>query len=1201
MIERVLAATLSFGACLATAQELATTPSHDGAVIFRADAAVLDVDLGSESPVVKPGVAHLVGDRRSLGFSAGPRRFPAGEQVAPEFLALSGVSMADGRPRSEAYGFIVFAQRQSQGVLQTVESKGVRLLGFFPHNAQKAAFSLESIPALVGDSSLSWFGPARPIDKAAPQLAEYIAEVPSGKPLEVFISLFESDENDATVREGGVTAVGWNADSGAFQGPNESKRGEVVASRGWQQRALERLGVNITGYEPAAVAFHARVPVAVLGEVLSLDFVLAVEPATRPTPGHEESMPLIHADATRGTWGGQFSNAVTVGVLDTGLRATHEAIAGHFLWGWDLTSANNPWIDQCNGGQGHGTHVCGTIFGNPPGANERRRGVAPYLGSAPTIRLRSVRLFGSGCFIAPGTYDSWFSPMRGSVDDGTGAISPPPVVVNHSWGSGPATPAWKGTEVGPRTIDAEVWNQNQVQVFITHNFGPSPGSVSPEATAKNSLVVGSVIDCYEVDPSVTGIYPHRLWTGAQASGQGPCGDGRWKPNVVAPGHWVTSAGANTNVSYLQYNGTSMAAPHLTGVVAQLADHYPELRFAPQRMAAHVMASAMPFEDQAFSYPAPPTANQYGAGRVEALRAHGLETGTIMESWSVSLNAGQGATGDFTVPPGATRVFVVSHWIEPAASAGAAMALVNDLDLHLDIAPFGAGTNTGEWTSNSGVNNTEAWTLLAPTAGNYRWKLHPFATATASRAAVVVLIQQADTSPIASLELQVSDAFVKPNEVTTIHAEVGSVGGILSAAYLDTVTSTNATKNNTRTILRDGVVTNLTANFTAAAGQGGLDILLGNIAGGTSRIGSYDVRWLTQGVKTWSSQVISENATTVADSLTVTVDGTPPPAPSTVGSSTHVPGVWSNQPSITFDWSQTPDALSGVVGNSISLGTSPTTPDGIADLGVVTSFATTLAPEQQGAIVFSVLAIDACGNGSAVANNPTPFLIDFTAPTGVSLSIELGETQTSSSSVSLAIQASDAISGVSEMRFRNDGGAFSPWEPFVATKVWDLESFGGWTTHGTRGVECEIRDFAENITSTSDSIYWSYPVEYGGTACAGALGSPAFTIDGVPGIGQSIVFSVNQTNATHGILYLGLSASTWGGAPLPVAIGLSGCTIDVSLDFAVYSGVLLPIPATIPSDPLFVGIPLHFQWLLTGDSSGKPVVTTKRATMTIAGT
>lgn len=1200
MLERILSAILFSSAIAAAAQVPQGEPPREAGVTFRTDATVVDVDLGLEPPAVKPDGAPNMGGSDTLAFSAGPRRFAAGEQVAPELLGLSGVSMTDGRPRAETYGFLVFARRQSQDVKSELESRGVRLLGFFPHNAQKVAISLESIPALIGNSEIHWIGPPRAIDKAAPQLADFVARAPSGQPLDLFISLFESDENEATILEGGAPAMGWNADSGPFEGPSESRRGQIVFSRGWQQRAIERLGVTVTGYEPAAMAFHALVPIAVLDDVLSLDFVLAVEPATRPTPGHEESMPIIHADATRGTWGGQFSNAVTVGVLDTGLRATHEAIAGHFLWGWDLTSANNPWIDQCNGGQGHGTHVCGTIFGNPPGANERRRGVAPYLGSTTSLRLRSVRLFGANCFIAPGTYDSWFSPLRGNIDDGMGAISPPPVVINHSWGSGPASPAWKGTEVAPRTIDAEVWNQNQVHVFITHNYGPAAGTVSPESTSKNSLVVGSVVDCYDVGQGGVGIYPHRLWTGGAASGQGPCGDGRWKPNVVAPGHWVTSAGATSDVSYFQFNGTSMAAPHLTGVVAQLADHFPELRFAPQRMAAHVMASAMPFEDQAFSYPAPTNANQYGTGRVEALRAHGAEAGTTIESWSVNLSAGQGATGDFTVPPGATRLFVLSHWIEPAASAGAAKAVINDLDLHLDLAPFGAGTNTGEWASNGGNDNTEAWTLLAPTAGNYRWKLHPFATATASRAAVAVLIQLADTSPSATLELEVTDAFVKPNEVTTIHATVGADGAILSAAYLDTVTSTSATKVNTRTILNDGVVTNLTANFSAASGQAGFDILLGNIAGGGTRTGSYDVRWLTAGVKTWSSQVISENAATVVDSLTVTVDGTAPPAPSGLGSSTHLPGVWSSQSSITFDWNQAPDGLSGIVGNSISLGATPSTPDDVADLGVVTSFATTITAEQQGEVVFSVRSIDACGNVSATTHNPTPFLVDFTAPTGTSLQIDLDATQTSTSSVSLSIQSSDSISGVSEMRFRNDGGSFSPWEPFAPTKSWDLSSFGASSSHGTRVVECEVRDLAQNVSSASDTIYWFHPIEYGGAACAGAMGSPLFAIDGTPGLGQSITFSVGQTDATQGVLYLGSSAIAWGGAPLPIAIGLSGCTIDISLDFMVYSGVLQPIPVTIPSDPLFVGIPLHFQWLLTGDSSGKPVITTERATMTISG-
>ena len=88
--------------------------------------------------------------------------------------------------------------------------------------------------------------------------------------------------------------------------------------------------------------------------------------------------------------------------------------------------------------------------------------------------------------------------------------------------------------------------------------------------AKNALTVGNVFD--------------RRYLGvgdiANTSSRGPTGDGRMKPNLVAPGNIVTSAKAGTTNNYNDKSGTSMAAPHVTGLAATLMDHYPELQGTP---------------------------------------------------------------------------------------------------------------------------------------------------------------------------------------------------------------------------------------------------------------------------------------------------------------------------------------------------------------------------------------------------------------------------------------------------------------------------------------------------------------------------------------------------------------------------------------------------------------------------------------------
>ena len=64
------------------------------------------------------------------------------------------------------------------------------------------------------------------------------------------------------------------------------------------------------------------------------------------------------------------------------------------------------------------------------------------------------------------------------------------------------------------------------------------------------------------------------------SSRGPTGDGRLKPDLVAPGERIVSCAAGTfrdvltgklpsgsDVQYLEQSGTSMAAPHVSGAIA----------------------------------------------------------------------------------------------------------------------------------------------------------------------------------------------------------------------------------------------------------------------------------------------------------------------------------------------------------------------------------------------------------------------------------------------------------------------------------------------------------------------------------------------------------------------------------------------------------------------------------------------------------
>jgi len=117
--------------------------------------------------------------------------------------------------------------------------------------------------------------------------------------------------------------------------------------------------------------------------------------------------------------------------------------------------------------------------------------------------------------------------------------------------------------------------------------------------------------------------------------------------------------------------------------------------------------------------------------------------------------------------------------------------------------------------------------------------------------------------------------------------------------------------------------------------------------------------------------------------------------------------------------------------------------------------------------------DKAGNTTTVG--PYTFQIDKTPPTG-SLKINDGAATTASTTVNLTITAADALSGVAEMRFSNDGSTWSDWEPFKTSRPnWDLTLFGGSRTEGTKTVHAQLRDRAGNASASfSASIAYAAP-------------------------------------------------------------------------------------------------------------------------------
>ena len=261
---------------------------------------------------------------------------------------------------------------------------------------------------------------------------------------------------------------------------------------------------------------------------------------------------------------------MVVGDQDTGMRWTHSALKPKYR-GWNGTTAdhNFNWHDAIHSGggscgadtvapcddSGHGTHTAGTTVGES-GTNQI--GVAP---GAKWIGCRNMDQ-GNG---TPATYTECFQFMIAPTDLAGNNANPAlrPHVLNNSWGC----PVSEGCVTGAE-LETIVNNTQAAGIFVevsAGNAGPGCSTVEDAPAIYSASFSTGAINISNALANFSSRGPSTFYT-----------PNLLKPNVSAPGVSVRSSYFSSDTSYGTLSGTSMAGPHVVGVVALLWSAHPQL-------------------------------------------------------------------------------------------------------------------------------------------------------------------------------------------------------------------------------------------------------------------------------------------------------------------------------------------------------------------------------------------------------------------------------------------------------------------------------------------------------------------------------------------------------------------------------------------------------------------------------------------------
>lgn len=444
------------------------------------------------------------------------------------------------------YYFVQFSGPVKKNMKSQVTAAGGELLIYLPNNCflvKMNAIALNRVRAL---SAVQWVGIYQPAMRLSEKLMNRVRGVEIKPPQPQYPLKFEKPDAAASALLQLTIVVFKNEDLEKIRQAIAAAGGTVLATSEGKRQPKLRL----------TIARENALALARINGVMWLE---------------EFKMPRLHNDTARGvmnitpvwTGHGLRGNGQIIGISDTGLdmgvndATMHDDVEGRIIniFSWAVQAGYN----YLNAGDddgasdlssGHGTHTTGSILGNGTVSGGTYSGVAPNA----SLVFQAVEQFGDYVGTSNDGYFLIGIPINLN-DLFLQAYNAGARIHSNSWGA-PDAGAYTATS---QDVDEFVWDHPDMLIlFSAGNDGVDTdlnniidaGSVGAPGTAKNCLTVGAsennrpailqtyfpglgpIIDADQIANNTSGM--------AAFSSRGPTDDGRFKPDLVAPGTMVAS-------------------------------------------------------------------------------------------------------------------------------------------------------------------------------------------------------------------------------------------------------------------------------------------------------------------------------------------------------------------------------------------------------------------------------------------------------------------------------------------------------------------------------------------------------------------------------------------------------------------------------------------------------------------------------------